>query len=194
MQHTDTAPGKARRLAALFFAMLSISAFTFGGGFVIVTLMKRRFVDKLHWIDDTEMLDMIALSQSAPGPIAVNAGILVGWKTLGFAGMLAAVLGTVIPPIIILSAVSLLYDAFIQNRTVATVFKGMQAGVAAVIADVVLSLGQKVAVSKDLFQLLMMAAAFTAAFFLNINVMLIVLCAAVLGAARCLIKGKGGQA
>ncbi len=194
MQHTDTKTGKARRLATLFFAMLSISAFTFGGGFVIVTLMKQRFVDKLHWVDDTEMLDMIALSQSAPGPIAVNAGILVGWKTLGFAGMVAAVLGTVIPPIVILSVVSLLYDAFIQNRIVATVFKGMQAGVAAVIADVVLGLGQKVTASKDWFQPLMMAAAFSAAFFLKINVMLIVLCAAALGAARCLIKGKGGQA
>ncbi len=95
------------RLLPLFLSMLYISAFTFGGGFVIVTFMKRKFVDEYHWIDEQEMLDMTALAQSSPGPIAVNAAILVGWKTAGFAGMAAAVLGTVIPPVVILSVVSL---------------------------------------------------------------------------------------
>ena len=191
MKQDKASASKSHRLWVLFLNMLSISAFTFGGGFVIVTLMKNRFVDKLHWIDDDEMLDMIALSQSAPGAIAVNAGILVGWKTLGFAGMLIAVLGTILPPLIILSIVSVLYNVFIQNAVVATVFKGMQAGVAAVIADVVLSLGQKVTAEKDSFQMLLMAVAFIAGFFFNVNVMLIVLGASALGAARCLVGRKG---
>ena len=83
-------PGRAKTLRTLFFSMLYISAFTFGGGFVIVTFMKRRFVDELHWIDEREMLDTTALAQSSPGAIAVNAAILVGWKAGGLAGMAAA--------------------------------------------------------------------------------------------------------
>ena len=69
-----------KRLVTLFFSMLSISTFTFGGGFVIVTLMKRRFVDDLHWLDEDEMLDMTAIAQSCPGAIAVNGAILVGQR------------------------------------------------------------------------------------------------------------------
>ena len=82
-----------RRLWLLFSGMFYISAFTFGGGFVIVTFMKRKFVDTLHWLDEQEMLDFTALAQSSPGAIAVNAAILVGLKICGAAGMAAAVLG-----------------------------------------------------------------------------------------------------
>ena len=71
---------RAARLCRLFFSTLYISSFTFGGGFVIVTLMKKKFVDELHWITEEEMLDMTALAESAPGAIAVNAAILVGWQ------------------------------------------------------------------------------------------------------------------
>ena len=87
-------------LWTLFSSMLTISAFTFGGGFVIVSLMKKKFVDELHWLTEEEMLDMTALSQSAPGPIAVNAAILVGRRIAGVRGMLFAVTGTLIPPIV----------------------------------------------------------------------------------------------
>ena len=105
-----------KRLMKLFFGMLYISAFTFGGGFVIVTFMKRKFVDELGWIDEQEMLDMTALAQSSPGAIAVNAAILVGWKVEGFIGMAVSVLGTVIPPMVILSVISLFYRLFADNR------------------------------------------------------------------------------
>ena len=75
------------KLVQLFFANLYISAFTFGGGFVIITFMKRKFVDELHWIEENEMLDLAALAQSSPGAIAVNTSILVGWKIGGFLGI-----------------------------------------------------------------------------------------------------------
>ena len=78
--------GRMERLRKLFFTTLYISAFTFGGGFVIVTFMKRKFVDELGWIDEQEMLDMTALAQASPGAIAVNAAILVGWKVEGLLG------------------------------------------------------------------------------------------------------------
>ena len=93
----------------LFTSMLAISAFTFGGGFVIVSLMKKKFVDELGWLTEEEMLDMTALAQSAPGPIAINAAILVGRRVAGLPGMLAAVMGTLIPPIVIIGLISLIY-------------------------------------------------------------------------------------
>ena len=156
--------GKGKLLAKLFFSMLYISSFTFGGGFVIVTFMKKKFVDELRWIDEQEMLDMTALAQSSPGAIAVNAAILVGWKVAGFAGMIAAVLGTILPPLIILSVISFFYAAFAENRIVALLLKGMQAGVAAVILDVSVSLGKNVLKTKDWIHPVILIAAFIAAF------------------------------
>ena len=174
-------PEKCRLLAKLFFTMLYISAFTFGGGFVIITFMKRKFVDELHWIDEQEMLDMTALAQSSPGAIAVNAAILVGWRVAGFAGMAVAVLGTVIPPVAILSVISLGYAAFASNRYVALTLKGMQAGVAAVILDVVWSLGAKELKTKSPIHLAIMACAFIATFFFGVNVIFIILAAGMVG-------------
>lgn len=174
---------KPKLLRKLFFTMLYISSFTFGGGFVIVTFMKRKFVDELHWIDDQEMLDLTALAQSSPGAIAVNAAILVGWHVAGFWGMVFAVLGTIIPPMVILSVISFFYAAFATNPYVALVLKGMQSGVAAVILDVVFSLGKGVVKSKSWLYLSVMAAAFVATFFFDVNVVYVILAAAVIGIA-----------
>ena len=112
MDQQSPALSPKQKLRALFFGTLYISAFTFGGGFVIVTFMKRKFVDQLHWLTETEMLDMAALAQSSPGAIAVNAAILVGWRVAGLPGMVVAVVGTIIPPMVILSIISFFYAAF----------------------------------------------------------------------------------
>ena len=186
--------GKANRhtLAQLFFSMLYISAFTFGGGFVIITFMKRKFVDGLHWIDDQEMLDLAALAQSSPGAIAVNAAILVGWRIGGFLGMVVSVIGTILPPLTILSVISFFYAAFATNPYVALVLKGMQSGVAAVILDVVCNLGMGVVKTKSAVHMVVMAAAFCATFFFGVNVVYIILAAAVLGIILALTQHKKG--
>ena len=181
-------------LLKLFCSMLYISAFTFGGGFVIITFMKRKFVDELHWIDEQEMLDMTALAQSSPGAIAVNAAILVGWKVGGFGGMCFAVLGTILPPMVILSVISFFYEAFATNPFVAMTLKGMQAGVAAVILDVVCSLGSKVVKERSPIHLLIMAGAFAATFFLNVNVIYIILSAGAIGILLALREHRKGAA
>ena len=186
MEQRPAPVSRAARLRALFFSTLYISAFTFGGGFVIVTFMKRKFVDELHWLDDQEMLDMTALAQSSPGAIAVNAAILVGWRVEGLAGMLVAVVGTIIPPMVILSVISFFYAAFAANRYVALVLKGMQAGVAAVILDVVWGLGGDVLRTRSPLYIGLMAAAFLANYFLDVNVILIILAAAAFGVLRAL--------
>lgn len=173
-------------LCRLFLSTLYISAFTFGGGFAIVSLMKKRFVDEYHWIDEEEMLDMTAMAQSAPGAIAVNASILIGLRVGSWPGMLVAVLATILPPVIILSIVSLFYAAFAANPYVALVLRGMQAGVAAVVIDVSLQLGSKALKKDRALNLLLMAAAFAATFIFRVNVILIILTAAVLGLIRSL--------
>ena len=178
-------------LLTLFLSMLKISACTFGGGFVIVTFMRRKFVEELHWIDETEMLDMIALAQSWPGAIAVNASILVGWKTGGLAGMVAAVLGTIIPPMVILGVISVFYQAFATNRYVALVLQGMQCAVAAVILDVAISLGQKTVKEGSAVHVAVMLAAFLATFFFHVNVVLIILLAIVVGIVQWVVSGRG---
>ena len=184
--------GRAKTLLMLFFNMLYISTFTFGGGFVIVTLMKQKFVDKLHWMDESEMLDMTAIAQSSPGAIAVNAAILVGWRIAGFAGMLTAVVATILPPMVILSAISYCYQAFESNRYVALALRGMQAGVAAVILSVVFDLGGKVVRERSALSILLMILAFLATFVFNVNVVLIILAAAAVGVVSVLAaRGKG---
>lgn len=192
MEQAKTGLPKWKTLLKLLWSTLYISAFTFGGGFVIVTFMKRKFVDELHWIDEQEMLDLAALAQSSPGAIAVNAAILVGWRVAGFAGMLVAVTGTILPPMVILTVVSLFYAAFAENRYVALTLRGMQAGVAAVIADVVCSLGHNVLKERSVVHICVMIAAFVAGFFLKLNVVYLLLAAALIGVAMELWKHRKG--
>lgn len=180
-------PGK---LITLFLSTLYISAFTFGGGFVIITFMKRKFVDQLHWIDEPEMLDMAALAQSSPGAIAVNAAILIGWRMAGLPGMLTAVLGTILPPMVILVVISFCYAAFMHNPYVALVLRGMQSGVAAVIFDVVADLGGKIVKSRDALSVIMMAAAFIASYFFHVNVILLILSAVAIGIGSVLLTSR----
>ena len=186
--------GRAK-LWPLFLATLYISTFTFGGGFVIVTFMKRKFVDSLKWLSEEEMLDFAALAQASPGAIAVNAAILVGWRVCGPAGMAVAVLGTILPPMVILSVISLFYAAFAANRWVALALKGMQAGVAAVILDVACGLGAGVARERSALSLALMAGAFLASFVFDVNVIFVILAAALAGVGKTLWhKRKGAGA
>ena len=115
----------------LFVATLQLSAFTVGGGFVIVPLMRRKFIREKQWLDEDEMLDLTAIAQSAPGSIAINASILLGYRLAGFRGVLVTIFGTVLPPLFILSLVSMFYAAFKSNEYVVLAMEGMQAGVAA---------------------------------------------------------------
>lgn len=167
-----------------------LSAFTFGGGYVIVPLMRKKFVEQLHWIEEQEMLDLTALSQSAPGPIAVNASLLVGYHVAGIPGALITVLGTVLPPLIIISVISVFYAAFRDNPIVSLVMLGMQAGVAAVICDVVVTMAKGVLSQKRIIPAVMMVLAFLAAVFLDINLVIILLVCGCVGAAETIWRNK----
>lgn len=178
----------------LFVSTFTLSAFTFGGGYVMVPLMKKRFVDQYHWIEEDEMLDLVALAQSSPGPMAVNGAILVGYRLAGMPGALVAIVGTVLPPLVILSVVSLFYTIFRDSPAVAAVLKGMQAGVAAVICDVVAGMGLRIIKLKKALPIAVMFLAFILAYFFNVNVIFIILACALLGgiSAVALMKKKAG--
>lgn len=177
-------------LFKLFRVMFEISAFTFGGGFVIVSLMKKKLVDELGWIDDKEMLDMTALGQSAPGAIAVNTSILVGKHLAGVPGLMVSVFATILPPLIIIAIISVLYDAFVQNRYIVLALRGMQAGVSAVLFDVVFSLAHNVLKGKCLLLTVLMGLVFILSYFFKVNVVWLLLLAALTGLVRSFVKGE----
>lgn len=171
----------------IFILTLYLSAFTFGGGYVIVSLMKKKFVDEYHWIEENEMLDLVAIAQSAPGAIAVNGAIVVGYKLAGIAGVMVAILGTVIPPFLILSVLSVFYQTFRSNYVVSQMLEGMQAGVGAVIASVVFDMGEPIIKEKDILSILILAGAFIASYMWKLNVVFIILFCGVLGVCRTLL-------
>ena len=162
-------------LKKLFISTFYLSAFTFGGGYVIVTLMKKTFVDQYHWIDEEEMLDLVAIAQSCPGAIAVNGAIVVGYKLAGLPGVMTSVLATVIPPFSILSLISLCYAAFRSNQYVGWMLNGMQAGVGAVIMEVVWEMSSGIIKEKQTVPLLVMAAAFIANYFFVVSPIILIL-------------------
>ncbi len=164
-----------RILWQLFISTFTLSAFTFGGGFVIASLLKRKFSDELGWFSEEEMLDITAIAQSSPGPIPINASVIIGYRIYGFIGSLVAVLGTALPPMIIISIISVFYNQFRSNRIIAIALQVMRAGVAAVIFDVVINLARNVCKTKRFLYIVLMITAFTAVRFFNLSAMLIIL-------------------
>ena len=183
--------GRKKVLWQLFFSTLYLSAFTFGGGYVIVTLMKDKFVDELHWIEEEEMLDLVAIAQSSPGAIAVNGAIVIGYKLAGFAGVFVAVIGTVIPPFVIIAMLSVCYSAFRSNFFVSQMLEGMQAGVGAVIASVSYEMGTGIVKAKRGMNVVIMVGAFIASCIFEINVVYIVIVCGMIGVIRTVIGRKG---
>ena len=156
----------------IFISTLYLSAFTFGGGYVIVSLMKKKFVDELHWVEEKEMLDLVAIAQSSPGAIAINGAIVVGYKLAGIAGVLVSIIGTVIPPFVIIALLSVCYNTFRSNELVSQMLEGMLK-------------------EKDGISLLIMAGAFAASCVFEVNVVYIVIICGLLGVLRTCMSRKG---
>ncbi len=164
-----------RLFLRLFASTFYLSLFTIGGGYVMISLMKKKFVDDLGWLEDKEMLDITAISQSAPGAIAVNGSILIGYKIAGVAGAFTAAVGTVLPPLLVITGISYIYDMLRGSTAAAEVMAGLRAGIAAVMADVVIRMFLGIRKEKDLFMMIVMAASFIAAFVFDIDVVIILL-------------------
>lgn len=178
---------RSKVLLKLFLSTLYISAFTFGGGYVIVTLFKKKFVDEYKWINDKEMLDLVAIAQSSPGAIAVNGAIVTGYKLSGVIGAAVAVVATIIPPFIVISVISAFYQAFKNNLIVSSMLEGMQAGVGAVIASVVYDMALDIFKQKSTGSVIIMLGAFAASCFFDMNVIYIILVCVGIGIIKAVI-------
>ncbi len=162
------------KLWKLFTTTFILSACTFGGGFVIVSLYKKKFVEELKWLEEDEMLDITAIAQSSPGPIPVNASVILGYRIHGILGSIVAILGTIIPPFAIISLISIFYKEFKSNQVIAIALQVMRAGVAAVILDVVVNLGMNIIKKKNVLYVIVMVVAFIATYFFNLGAMYII--------------------
>lgn len=172
----------------LFISTFIISAFTVGGGFVIISLLKAKFVDEYGWLKENEALDLVSIAQSAPGIMAANAAIIIGYRLGGLPGTLTALLATVLPPLITLTVISYFYEAFASNPYVRMFLKGMQCGVTAILVGVMADLVVKQCKKKLVLPLLIMAGTFIASYFFNINIMQIILVDAIIG--LCLMRDE----
>lgn len=165
----------------LFISTFLISAFTVGGGFVLIPLMKAKFVDEYGWLKENEALDLVSIAQSAPGVMAANSSIIMGYRMGGFLGSVTALLATILPPLITLTIISFFYDAFASNPYVRMFLKGMQCGVTAILIKVVFDLVVKQVMKKLALPLLVMAGTFIASVVFKINIMQIIAVDAIIG-------------
>lgn len=142
----------------LFFTFLKIGAFTFGGGYAMAALLEHEFVEKKKWISKEEFMDMVAIAESTPGPVAINSATFIGYKTEGVLGALLATVAVSIPSFVIIYLISLVFDCFLSLSYVAYAFKGIQVGV----VYLIFSAGIKMAkgLKKDIFSRLILAAVF----------------------------------
>lgn len=168
----------------IFLVMLKLSACTFGGGYVILSLMKREFVEKEGVLTSRQLSDLAAIAQAAPGPLAVNAAFLVGRRLGGRWGALAATLGAVLPPLVILSLVSLGYEALKELAPVASMLRFLRCAVAAIVLDVAWGLAKEQ--RRDPFSLIL-AGVGLSALLAGLNPALLILAGALAGAGRSLL-------
>ena len=167
----------------LFTSTLTLSTFTFGGGYVIASMMEKKFVHELNWIEQDDILDLIAIAQSAPGSLAMNTAIILGYHIAGVQGALIASVGTVLPPLFIMIGVSYAYTAFRDNMIVNNLLLGMQAGVAAIIVNVVFNLAKKVVLQKKVLPIFVMVVSLIAGIVFDVNILYLLFFSGLIGAA-----------
>ena len=175
---------KLKKVFQLFITFIKIGAFTFGGGYAMVPLIQRETVEKKKWINDDDILEIVAIAESTPGPIAVNSATFVGYKTAGVLGAAAATIGVVLPSFTIIYFISFVIDKFENKTAVKYAFSGIRAGVLALIIKALWTMSKKSA--KNIISFIITAFAFIFAA-LNINVIYIILACAVTGIVSSLI-------
>lgn len=168
-----------KTLFSLFVIFLKIGAFTFGGGYAMIPLIQKEVSEKKKWITDDDILEIVAIAESTPGPIAVNAATFVGYRVSGFFGALLATLGVILPSFVIILAISAVLDRFSEIKAVKFAFSGIRAGVLALIIKALVSMYKKS--PKNLVSYALTAFAFVAAAFLDANILFVIVICALLG-------------
>lgn len=188
-----------QKCVRLFFITIYISAIAFGGGYVVLGMLRQYFVKKYGWMTDDEMTVTIAIAQTAPGAIAGNAAMLVGYNVAGVFGAFVTMIASIIPPLVIITIVSIFYNTIRDIVIVDYILRAMRAGVVAVIISI--SIDMTVTVTKkgkSITAIIIIASAFIASYFIKIQPIYIILIAAVCGVAlsyiRLLFLKKGSEA
>lgn len=171
---------KENKLWQLFSTTFLISAST-SGGYAIIGIMKDKFVNKKKWISEDEMIDLLAIAQSTPGPIAINTSILVGYRICGFVGAIVTMLGTTLPPLIIMSVVAAFYQQFKDIKIIRYIMHGMSAGVAALLVNVTIDLFTNLTKLKSTLSYILFVVAFVLIRFTNVHILFIALGCAIAG-------------
>jgi chromate transporter len=166
-----------------------LSAFTLGGGLVMVPLMQKKFVDELKWIEQEEMIDIIALAQACPGVFAINASILIGKKIAGFIGSLISMISTILPPLIIMGFISLFYDSLISNKLFFNILLGMQGVIAAIILSAGISLFNSIILTNKRTNIILFISYLCLYLFIKINIIYLIIFAIIIALITYLTRG-----
>ncbi len=170
-----------KNILLLFLSFIKIGAFTFGGGYAMIPLIQKEVVEKRKCITDKEILEIIAIAESTPGPIAVNAATFIGYKTAGFFGAFWATVGVVLPSFLIIAAVSLVLRQFESLRAVQYAFWGIRAGILALILNALVSMYKQCPRSRVSYAIAAVSFLLVAAF--KVNVLIVIMICAVIGLA-----------
>lgn len=183
---------KLKTVWVLFSTFFKIGAFTFGGGYAMIPLIEKEISEKRKWISGEDILDIFAIAESTPGPIAINTATFIGYKIGGFLGSFGATFGVVLPSFVIISIISLVLKEFGSYTVVQYAFNGIRAGVLALLIKALYTMYKKC--PKGLFSYILMAAAFVVAAFVDINVIFIIIGCGVAGFLHSLYVKKRGVA
>ena len=175
----------------LFLSFLQIGLFSFGGGYAAMPLIQDQVVTRYGWLSMAEFTDLITISQMTPGPIAVNSATFVGYHVAGPFGAFCATVGVVLPSFFIILILSYFLRQFESLQVVQFAFNGIRAGVLALIVGALVSMGRQC--PKNILSYCIAAVAFAAVAFFGANVLIIILCSALVGLAYSMIARKGGE-
>lgn len=170
---------KQNKLLKLFLTFFKIGAFTLGGGYAMIPLISRETVEKNNWISDEDILDIVAIAESTPGPIAINTASFVGYKVSGFWGAFCATMGVVLPSFFIIFALSFILNEFKEVEAVKYAFNGIRAGVLALIIKALWTMYKKC--PKNVCSYIVMALSFILTAFLDVPILAVIIGCAVFG-------------
>ena len=177
-----------KKALQLFVTFFKIGAFTFGGGYAMIPLISKEVVENKKWITDDDILEIVAIAESTPGPIAINSATFVGYKVCGFWGSFFATLGTVLPSFCIIFAISFLLEQFKDIKAVQYAFQGIRAGVLALLLKAIVTMYKKC--PKNLVSYIIMAASFVLTALLDIPVLAVLIGCAVFGLVTALMAER----
>ncbi len=189
MHEQNPSSQRGKNCLALFLSFFKIGAFTFGGGLAMIPLIQKEAVETHDWISDEDLLEIVAIAESTPGPIAINSATFVGHHVAGFWGALCATFGVVLPSFVVISIIARVLDQFQQLKAVQYAFYGIRAGVLALVLQSLVKMYKKCPKSPVAYGI--MAASFVAATILDFNILLIIVLCGIVGLVSSNAAAKG---